>query len=46
MSIAVKQLLEKCTGFDWDKANENKNWQKHKVTAKETEQSWMFLNGR
>ncbi|MFH1618332.1 MAG: BrnT family toxin [bacterium] len=32
----------KCTGFDWDKANSEKNWLKHKVTPFECEQ--IFLN--
>jgi len=29
--------LEKIEGFEWDKGNLVKNWQKHKVTEKETE---------
>lgn len=29
--------LEKILEFEWDKANEEKNWFKHKVSAKEAE---------
>jgi len=34
--------LEKIEGFEWDKGNLVKNWQKHKVTEKETEE--VFFN--
>jgi len=30
--------------FEWDEANEQKNWLKHKVTAKETED--VFYDGK
>jgi len=36
-----KQLAE-CAGFDWDKGNLLKNWQRHRVTASECEQ--VFFN--
>ena len=40
--ISDKQgsLLEKAEGFDWDEANINKNWRKHKVNFKEAEQTF------
>jgi len=34
--------LLKCTGFDWDDGNTDKNWIKHKVTPSECEQ--IFFN--
>ena len=34
--------LEALLGFDWDSANINKNWLKHKVSNLECEQ--IFLN--
>ena len=35
-------LLSKCTGFDWDEGNLEKNWISHNVTAAECEQ--IFFN--
>lgn len=35
-------LLQKCTGFDWDSDNAEKNWQKHRVMPSECEQ--IFFN--
>jgi uncharacterized DUF497 family protein len=29
--------LEGCTGFDWDDANAQKNWDRHRVTPEEAE---------
>jgi uncharacterized DUF497 family protein len=29
-----------CTGFDWDKANVEKNWQKHRVSPFECEETF------
>jgi hypothetical protein len=34
--------FSKCTGFEWDRANSEKNWRKHKVTPFESEQ--IFFN--
>ncbi|NKB65873.1 MAG: BrnT family toxin [Candidatus Latescibacteria bacterium] len=34
--------LEKCTGFDWDDGNQDKNWEKHDVTDVECEE--IFFN--
>lgn len=34
--------LAKIVGFDWDKGNINKNWEKHKIKAEECEQ--IFFN--
>jgi len=38
----MEYILENCEGFDWDDANSNKNWQKHKVSKIECEQ--VFFN--
>lgn len=37
-----KIILEKCTGFEWDNGNQNKNWSKHRVSSLECEQ--VFFN--
>ncbi|MBN1893872.1 BrnT family toxin [bacterium] len=37
-----KELFNECAGFDWDKNNIEKNWEKHKVTPFESEQ--VFFN--
>jgi hypothetical protein len=29
--------LESCTGFEWDDANSEKNWELHRVTPEEAE---------
>jgi len=34
----LPEKLAACTGFDWDEANVNKNWERHGVTAAESEQ--------
>ena len=34
--------LDSCTGFEWDDANSNKNWERHGVTPEETED--VFFN--
>jgi uncharacterized protein len=34
--VAVDPLAH-CTGFDWDDANGQKNWERHQVTAEEAE---------
>jgi len=36
-------LLQECTGFDWDEGNLEKNWINHKVTAAECEQTFFNL---
>ena len=38
----MNQLLQNCTGFQWDKGNETKNWHKHRVSQPECEQ--IFFN--
>jgi uncharacterized DUF497 family protein len=38
----MKDIFENCEGFDWDKANSDKNWLKHKVSKIECEQ--VFFN--
>ncbi len=37
-----KSLLDVCTGFDWDEANVQKNWERHRVTPEEAED--VFFN--
>ena len=32
-----EDLLETCTGFDWDEWNTSKNWDEHRVTPEEAE---------
>lgn len=38
----IFDLLQKCTGFEWDAHNIEKNWHKHGVTPSECEQ--IFFN--
>ncbi len=38
----MKNVFESCEGFDWDEANSEKNWLKHKVSKTESEQ--VFFN--
>lgn len=38
----IIDLLLKCTGFEWDEHNAEKNWQKHRVTPSECEE--LFFN--
>lgn len=37
-----EHIITECTGFDWDTANQSKNWEKHNVTHWECEQ--VFFN--
>jgi uncharacterized DUF497 family protein len=37
-----KDPLEACNGFDWDDANADKNWERHRVTPEEAED--VFFN--
>ena len=37
-----KDPLEECVGFDWDGANAEKNWERHRVTEEEAED--VFFN--
>ncbi len=30
--------LDDCVGFDWDEANAQKNWERHRVTPEEAEE--------
>lgn len=34
------ERLPKCTGFEWDEANADKNWFRHRVTPGECEQTF------
>ena len=38
----IFDILSKCTGFEWDEHNAEKNWQKHQVTPSECEE--FFFN--
>lgn len=38
----MEKILEKCTGFQWDKGNSDKNWKEHRVLKSECEQ--VFFN--
>ena len=40
--MSFEKILEKCTGFQWDKGNFLKNWETHSVRATECEQ--IFFN--
>lgn len=35
--MARPDPLEDCTGFEWDEANVEKNWERHRVTPEEAE---------
>jgi uncharacterized protein len=37
-----QKILARCTGFEWDKGNVTKNWDKHDVSTGECEQ--IFFN--
>ena len=34
--------LDDCVGFDWDEANVQKNWERHRITPEEAEE--VFFN--
>jgi uncharacterized DUF497 family protein len=36
----ILDILSKCTGFEWDEHNSNKNWVKHRVSPSESEQTF------
>ena len=36
----IYKKLQECTGFQWDKQNIQKNWEKHKVSPAESEQAF------
>ena len=42
MDMKCKNVLNQCSGFDWDDGNINKNWLKHQVRPNECEQ--IFFN--
>ena len=39
----MRGILESCEGFDWDEANSDKNWLKHKVSKIECEQAFFNI---
>jgi hypothetical protein len=41
-AMGVFEKITSCVGFDWDEGNLVKNWEKHGVTAPESEQ--IFFN--
>jgi hypothetical protein len=40
--MAIFNIFQKCSGFEWDAHNAEKNWKKHRVTPSECEQ--IFFN--
>jgi uncharacterized DUF497 family protein len=40
--VAWEDLLERCTGFEWDDGNLEKNWELHRVAFWEAEE--IFFN--
>lgn len=40
--VNLKNILENCTGFEWDQGNLTKNWEHHDVSSWECEQ--IFFN--
>jgi uncharacterized protein len=38
----MNEIIDNCTGFEWDKGNSLKNWLRHQVTQGECEQ--VFFN--
>jgi uncharacterized DUF497 family protein len=43
MDVAdIFDILSRCTGFEWDEHNSEKNWQRHRVTPSECEE--IFFN--
>jgi len=40
--MKINDPIAKCTGFEWDKGNDLKNWKKHAVSNLECEQ--IFFN--
>jgi uncharacterized DUF497 family protein len=36
-SRRADDLIQSCTGFDWDEWNTSKNWEKHRVSPEEAE---------
>jgi len=41
-AIYMKEILQQCSGFEWDEGNSEKNWILHQVTRSECEQ--LFFN--
>lgn len=42
MTDRLLKLIHDCEGFEWDEANKEKNWEKHKVAINEIEE--VFAN--
>ena len=38
----MEEVFKNCIGFDWDDGNSSKNWYKHQVSKRESEQ--VFFN--
>lgn len=36
----MEEIFKHCTGFDWDDGNSSKNWLKHQVSKRESEQTF------
>jgi len=41
-AIYMKEILQQCSGFEWDEGNSEKNWILHQVSRSECEQ--LFFN--
>ena len=39
-TMRLHEVLRRCTGFDWDDGNTDKNWAKHRVSDAEGEQTF------
>jgi len=37
----VSELISRCTGFQWDKGNFGKIWERHRVSPEECEQTFL-----
>ena len=42
--LDITRLLKTIEGFEWDKGNIEKNWKKHRVSQKESEQAFFNLS--
>ncbi len=40
--MGLVERLRRCTGFDWDEGNRDKNWLRHRVSNGEAEQVFLM----
>jgi uncharacterized protein len=38
--VSKRDPLDDCVGFDWDESNAQKNWDRHRVTPEEAEETF------